>query len=77
MFRRRRCFNWRDAVNAEELARSVLEAIIPAGSPPEFVAQIVPVIARNWGEGSLSVIAEILKTSSGIEINPEDLEGAT
>ena len=61
-------FNWRDAANAEELARSVLEAILPAGSPPEFVAQMVPAIARNWGEGSLSVIASILKETSGITV---------
>ena len=66
-------FNWRDAVNAEELARSVLEAIIPAGSPPEFVAQIVPVITRNWGEGSLSVIASILKETSGITVNTKEI----
>ena len=66
-------FNWRDAVNAEELARSVLEAIIPAGSPPEYVATMVPYIARNWGEGSLSVIASILKETSGITVNTKEI----
>ena len=66
-------FNWRDAANAEELARSVLEAILPAGSPPEFVAQMVPAIARNWGEGSLSVIASILKETSGITVDTKEM----
>lgn len=66
-------FNWRDAANAEELARSVLEAILPAGSPPEFVAQMVPAIARNWGEGSLSVIASILKETSGITVDTKEI----
>ena len=66
-------FNWRDAANAEELARSVLEAILPAGSPPEFVAQMVPAIARNWGEGSLSVIASILKETSGITVDMKEM----
>ena len=66
-------FNWRDAANAEELARSVLEAILPAGSTPEFVAQMVPAIARNWGEGSLSVIASILKETSGITVDTKEM----
>lgn len=66
-------FNWRDAANAKELARSVLEAILPAGSPPEFVAQMVPAIARNWGEGSLSVIASILKETSGITVDTKEM----
>ncbi len=64
-------FVWTDASNAEEIARSMLTAIIPPGSSPEYVAQLVPAIVKNWGDGSLPVIAEILKDSSGITVNTD------
>ena len=44
---------------------------MPPGSPPEYVAELVPVVAQNWGEGSLPVIAAILQDTAGI--NPTDL----
>ena len=64
-------FRWQDAANAEEIARTLLGALVPPGSKPEYVAELVPAIAKNWGEGSLPVIAEILKTSSGITVPPD------
>ena len=47
---------------------------MPPGSPPEYVAELVPVVAQNWGGGSLPVIAEILKDTAGID--PADLPQA-
>ena len=67
-------FIWTDATNAEEIARSMLTAIIPPGSSPEYVAQLVPAIVKNWGDGSLPVIAEILKDSSGITVNTDAMK---
>lgn len=64
-------FHWQDGANAEDFARSILAAIVPPGSPPEYVAELVPVVAQNWGEGSLPVIAAILQDTAGI--NPTDL----
>ncbi len=40
--------DWRDTVNAGEIAQSILAALVPPGSPPEYVAALVPVIAQNW-----------------------------
>ncbi|ASK27162.1 type IV secretory system conjugative DNA transfer family protein [Neisseria chenwenguii] len=57
-------FHWADASNAEDIARSLLSVLIPPGSPPDYVAQLVPVIAQNWGSGSLDFIAKILKDTS-------------
>lgn len=54
-------FNWQDASNAEEIAKTLITALVPPNSTPEYVAQLVPAIARNWGDGSLPVIAAILK----------------
>lgn len=64
-------FNWQDAANAEEIARSLLSALIPPGSPPDYVAQLVPVIAQNWGHGGLGVIAKILQDTSGIVLDEQ------
>lgn len=64
-------FNWRDAANAEELARALLAALVPPGSDPDYVAKLVPAVAKNWGEGSFPVIAEILKDTAGIGDLPE------
>ena len=52
--------DWRDTVNAGEIAQSILAALVPPGSPPEYVAALVPVIAQNWGEGSLPMITKLL-----------------
>ncbi|QEY25788.1 type IV secretory system conjugative DNA transfer family protein [Neisseria zalophi] len=57
-------FKWRDAVNSEDIARSLITALIPPESPPEFVAKVVPVIIQNWGDGGLSIVSEILKNTS-------------
>lgn len=67
-------FHWQDGANAEDFARSILAALVPPGSPPEYVAELVPVVAQNWGGGSLPVIAEILKDTAGID--PADLPQA-
>ncbi|MDO4641714.1 MAG: type IV secretory system conjugative DNA transfer family protein [Neisseria sp.] len=40
-------FRWQDAANAEDIAKTLLRSLIPPGSPPEYVAQLVPVIAKN------------------------------
>ncbi|QMT36474.1 type IV secretory system conjugative DNA transfer family protein [Neisseria wadsworthii] len=61
-------FNWQEAVNSEDIARSLLTALIPPDSKPEFVAELVPVLAKNWGDGSLELIAKILKDTSGISV---------
>ena len=52
--------DWRDTANAGEIAQSILAALVPPGSPPEYVAALVPVIAQNWGEGSLPMITKLL-----------------
>ena len=52
--------DWRDTANADEIARSILASLIPPGSPPEYVAALVPVVAKNWGEGSLTMITKML-----------------
>ena len=57
--------DWRDTVNAGEIAQSILAALVPPGSPPEYVAALVPVIAQNWGDGSLPMITKLL-VSAGI-----------
>mgnify|MGYP003701387185 CR=1 FL=1 len=56
--------DWRDTANADEIAQSVLRALIPPGSPPEYVAALVPVIAENWGEGSLPMITKMLREAA-------------
>ena len=57
--------DWRDTANAGEIAQSILAALVPPGSPPEYVAALVPVIAQNWGDGSLPMITKLL-ASAGI-----------
>lgn len=52
--------DWRDTVNAEEIAQSILTALVPPDSPPEYVAALIPVIAQNWGAGSLPLITKLL-----------------
>ena len=52
--------DWRDTANAGEIAKSILSALVPPGSPPEYVAALVPVIVQNWGEGSLPMITKLL-----------------
>jgi protein virD4 len=67
-------FRWQDAANADELAHALLSALVPPGSSPDFVAELVPVVAKNWGEGSLPVIAKILKETSDIDVAEADKE---
>ncbi|MFC3873675.1 type IV secretory system conjugative DNA transfer family protein [Neisseria musculi] len=67
-------FRWQEAANAGELAHALLAALVPPGSPPEFVARLVPAVAQNWGEGSLPVIAKILKETAGIDAAAADKE---
>ncbi len=57
--------NWQDPT-AEEIARSLLNVLIPQGSPPDYVAQLIPVIAKNWGQGGLDVVTKILQERSNI-----------
>ncbi len=65
-------FRWQEAANADELAHVLLRALVPPGSSPDFVAELVPVVAKNWGEGSLPVIAQILKETSDIDVAEAD-----
>lgn len=53
-------FDWRDAVNAEEIAKSVIRSLVPSDSPPEYVAKLIPALVESWGEGSLPVITQLL-----------------
>ena len=53
--------DWRDTANAAEISKSILLSLIPPGSHPDYVAALVPVIAKNWGDGSLSVITKLLR----------------
>ena len=57
-------FKWEEAANNEEIARALITALIPPDSKPEFVAEVVPVIIQNWGEGRLGIVSEILKNTS-------------
>ncbi|HFC8517523.1 TPA: type IV secretory system conjugative DNA transfer family protein [Neisseria weaveri] len=57
-------FKWEEAANNEEIARALIKALIPPDSKPEFVAEVVPVIIQNWGEGRMSIVSEILKNTS-------------
>ncbi len=56
--------DWRDTANAGEIAQSILAALVPQGSPPEYVAALVPVIVQNWGEGSLPMITKMLSDAA-------------
>ena len=53
-------FHWMEAANSEEIARSILNALVPPDSPPDYVAALMPVILENWGADTMPFVQKIL-----------------
>ncbi|MDO4997331.1 MAG: type IV secretory system conjugative DNA transfer family protein [Neisseria sp.] len=58
-------FYWGDAVNADEIARTIIASIVPPNSSPKYVEALIPVLAENWGEDSLPFIRQMIGEISG------------
>ena len=60
-------FHWGDAVNSDEIARSIISALVPPDSPPDYINALIPSLVASWGESSLPFIRQMIGEISGVQ----------
>lgn len=60
-------FHWTDAANSEDIAKAILEALVPPGSPPDYVAALMPTILNNWGADTLPFVQKIIGDNLAVQ----------